>query len=46
MATIRCSKCGAYYDSTRIHVCHVGGEEDIHKGKFSETEGGTGGGRP
>jgi len=42
MGTAKCPKCGAYYDTSKTHVCHVGGEEDLRKGQFGETEGGTG----
>ena len=38
----RCPKCGTTYESGKQHVCHVGGEEDLRKGKFEEGEAGPG----
>jgi len=38
----KCPRCGTTYESGKQHVCRVGGEEDVRKGEFAETEGGTG----
>ena len=58
MATdIHCPKCGGHFSSSESYQNHlpcggsstVGGAGDTgyyKKGKFEETEGGTGGGRP
>jgi len=37
MATIKCKRCGSYYDSSTVHKCPIIGE-DLHKQYFGSQE--------